>query len=104
MLPIGLKLDQLLEAGEEIFRDTENVNTNSGARSPADVLSLARRLAELVLYSALRVSFVQNLWQGNNERNPRCLPPCTQCCLPCLVLLEQGRMQEPLMGPFLITR
>ena len=46
VLPTGLKLDQLLEAGEEIFKDCEN--TDPRHRGPVDFQSLARRIAELV--------------------------------------------------------
>ena len=46
VLPIGLKLDELLEAGEEIFRDCEN--TDPKQRGSMDVLSLAKRIVELV--------------------------------------------------------
>ena len=46
MLPTGLKLDELLEAGEEIFRDCEN--TDPKQQGSVDVLSLARRIVELV--------------------------------------------------------
>lgn len=51
ILPTGLKLDELLEAGEEIFRDCEN--TNPQQRGSVDVLSLARRIADLVRLLAI---------------------------------------------------
>ena len=59
VLPIGLKLDELLEAGEEIFRDCEN--TDPRQQGSVDVLSLARRIVELVLDCPM--TLFKNVWQ-----------------------------------------
>lgn len=46
VLPTGLNLDRLLEAGEEIFKDHENADPLR--QGSVDFLSLARRMVEVV--------------------------------------------------------